>query len=83
MKTQCYGNLQSAYSRKDEDWRYLDTYNAVLRETEQIYIRELERCHQKQFDSLSEEKKYMGGRTVDELLQDFAEGKELSEAEWE
>lgn len=57
-------------------------YNVVLRETEQHYIRKLEQFHQKQFDSLSEEKKYMGVRTMDELLQDLAEGKELSEAEW-
>ena len=81
---EAYGNLYSAYSRKDENWRdYLDRYNEVLRETEQNYIRELEQLQQKQFDSLPEEKKYKGGRTVEELLQDMAEGKELSEAERE
>ena len=81
---EAYGNLHSAYSRKDENWReYLDQYNAVLRETEQNYLKELEQLHQKQFDSLPEEKKYKGGRTVEELLQDMAEGKELSEAERE
>ena len=81
---EAYGNLHSAYSRKDENWReYLDQYNAVLRETEQNYIKELERLHQKQFDSLPEEKKYKGGRTVDELLQDMAEGKGLNDAELE
>ena len=79
---EAYGNLHSAYSRKDENWRdYLDAYNAVLRETEQNYIREMEQLHQKQFDSLPEEKKYKGERTLEELLQDLAEGKELSEAE--
>ena len=81
---EAYGNLHSAYSRKDENWRdYLDAYNAVLRETEQNYIREMEQLHQKQFDSLPEEKKYKGERTLEELLQDLAEGKELSEAERE
>ncbi|MDE6602476.1 MAG: hypothetical protein K2K90_10015 [Lachnospiraceae bacterium] len=81
---EAYGNLHSAYSRKDENWReYLDQYNAVLRETEQNYIKELEQLHQKQFDSLPEEKKYKGGRTVDELLQDMAEGKGLNDAELE
>ena len=81
---EAYGNLYSAYSRKDENWRdYLDRYNEVLRETEQNYIRELEQLQQKQFDSLPEEKKDKGGRTVEELLQDMAEGKELSEAERE
>ena len=81
---EAYGNLHGAYSRKDENWReYLEKYNAVLRETEQNYIKELEQLHQKQFDSLPEEKKYKGGRTVNELLQDMAEGKDLSEAELE
>ncbi len=32
-------------------------YNAVLKETEQNYIKELEQLHQKQFDSLPEEKR--------------------------
>ena len=81
---EAYGNLQNAYSRKDENWRdYLDEYNAVLRETEQNYIREMDQLHQKQFDSLPEEKKYKGERTLEELLQDLAEGKDLSEAEQE
>ena len=81
---EAYGNLHGAYSQKDENWReYLDQYNAVLKETEQNYIKELERLHQKQFDSLPEEKKYKGGRTVDELLQDMAEGKDLNDAELE
>ena len=81
---EAYGNLYSAYSRKDENWRdYLDRYNEVLRETEQNYRKELEELHKKQFAGLPEGKKYQGGRTVDELLQDLAEGKELSEAERE
>ena len=81
---EAYGNLHNAYSRKDENWReYLDKYNAVLKETEQNYRKEMEQLHQKQFESLSEEKKYKGGRTVDELLQDMAEGKALSDAERE
>ena len=81
---EAYGNLYSAYSRKDENWRdYLDRYNEVLRETEQNYRKELEELHKKQFAGLPEGKKYQGGRTVEELLQDMAEGKELSEAERE
>jgi len=44
---EAYGNLYSAYSRKDENWRdYLDKYNAVLKETEQNYRKELEQLHQ-------------------------------------
>ncbi len=81
---EAFGNLHDAYSRKDENWReYLNQYNEVLRKTEQNYLKELELLHQKQFDSLPEEKKYKGGRTVDELLQDMAEGKDLSDAELE
>ncbi|MDE7444645.1 MAG: hypothetical protein K2N15_02900 [Lachnospiraceae bacterium] len=81
---EAFGDLQNAYSRGDENWReYLDKYNAALRETEQNYIKEMEQLHQKQFDSLPEEKKYKGGRMVDELLQDMAEGKDLSDAELE
>ena len=81
---EAFGELHNAYSRKDENWReYLDQYNEVLQETEKNYIKELEQLHQKQFDSLPEEKKYKGGRTVDELLQDMAEGKDLSDAELE
>ena len=79
-----YGDLHNAYDQKDENWReYLDKYNEVLQDTEKNYIKELEQLHQKQFDSLPEEKKYKGGRTVDELLQDMAEGKDLSDAELE
>lgn len=81
---EAFGDLQNAYSRKDENWReYLDKYNTVLRETEKNYMQELEQLHQKQFDSLPEEKKYKGERTVDELLQDMAKGKNLSDAELE
>ncbi|MCI8785615.1 MAG: hypothetical protein HFI84_03020 [Eubacterium sp.] len=81
---EAFGNLHNAYSRKDENWReYLERYNAVLKETEQNYRKEMEQLHQKQYENLPEEKKYKGGRTVDELLQDIAEGKELSDAEQE
>ena len=81
---EAFGELNIAYSQKDENWReYLDKYNSVLRETEQNYIKEMEQLHQKQFESLPEEKKYKGGRTVDELLQDMAEGKNLNDAELE
>ncbi len=59
-----YGNLHNAYDRKDKNWReYIEQYNAVLRETEQNYLKELEQLHQKQFDSLPEEKRYKGWRT--------------------
>ena len=81
---EAYGAWQTAYSRKEENWReYLDRYNAVLKETEQNYIKELEQLHQKQFESLPPEKQYHGERTSEELLQDMAEGKTLSDAELE
>jgi len=79
---EAFGNLQNAYSRKDANWReYLDQYNAVLRETEKNYMQELEELHRKQFEGLPEEKQYKGSRSAEELLQDMAEGKSLSEAE--
>lgn len=79
-----FGNLHGAYSRKDENWReYLDKYNEVLMDTEKNYTKEMDKLHQKQFESLPEEKKYKGGRTVDELLQDMAEGKTLDDVEME
>lgn len=52
-------------------------------DTEKNYTKEMEKLHQKQFESLPEEKQYKGGRTVDELLQDMAEGKTLDDAETE
>ena len=79
---EAFGNLHGAYSRKDENWReYLDKYNEVLMDTEKNYTKEMDKLHQKQFESLTEEKKYKGGRTVDELLQNMAEGKTLDDAE--
>ena len=36
-------------------------------------------CIRDRFESLPEEKQYKGGRTVDELLQDMAEGKTLDD----
>lgn len=69
---------------KMKNWReYLDKYNEVLMDTEKNYTKEMEKLHQKQFESLPEEKQYKGGRTVDELLQDMAEGKTLDDAETE
>lgn len=52
-------------------------------DTEKNYTKEMDKLHQKQFESLPEEKKYKGGRTVDELLQDMAEGKTLDDVEME
>ena len=46
-------------------------------DTGKNYTKEMEKLHQKQFESLPEEKQYKGGHTVDELLQDMAEGKTL------
>lgn len=81
---EAFGALQNAYSRKEENWReYLERYNEVLQETEQNYIKELERLHEKQFESLPAEKQYQGNRTAEELLQDMAEGKALNDAELE
>lgn len=82
--SQAYHELQQAYSAKDPNWReYLDRYNALLQEAEANYTKEVEQLHQKQYESLPEEKQYKGDRTVDELLQDMADGKALSEAELE
>ena len=68
---EAYGNLHGAYSQKDENWReYLDQYNAVLKETEQNYIKELERLHQKQFDSatdIQEVRRYLKGVTGEDI----------------
>lgn len=81
---EAFGALHNAYSRKEENWReYLDRYNAVLQETEQNYIKELEKLHKTQFESLPPEKQYRGNRTAEELLQDMAEGKALNDAELE
>ena len=41
-----------AYSRKDENWREcLDKYYEVLMDTEKNYTKEMEKLHQKQFES--------------------------------
>ena len=54
---EAFGNLHGAYSRKDENWREcLDKYNEVLMDTEKNYTKEMEKFHQKQFESLPEEK---------------------------
>ena len=37
-------------------------------DTEKNYTKEMEKLHQKQFESLPEEKQYKGGRTVDESV---------------
>ena len=73
---EAYGNLHGAYSQKDENWReYLDQYNAVLKETEPNYIKELERLHQKQFDSatdIQEVRRYLRGVTGEDIsLENF------------
>ncbi len=73
---EAYGNLHGAYSQKDENWReYLDQYNAVLKETEPNYIKELERLHQKQFDSatdIQEVRRYLKGVTGEDIsLENF------------
>lgn len=68
---EAYGNLHGTYSQKDENWReYLDQYNAVLKETEPNYIKELERLHQKQFDSatdIQEVRRYPKGVTGEDI----------------
>ncbi len=79
-----FGELHNAYSRKDGNWReYLDRYNQVLRETEKNYIREMEKLHQEQWESLPKEKQYRGSQSVDDLLSDMAKGKDLTDAELE
>ncbi len=79
-----YCAWQSAKSKGlPEQQEYLDRYNALLREAEKEYTKEVEALHQKQYENLPEEKRYQGSRTADELLEDMANGKTLSEAELE
>lgn len=74
---EAFGNLHGAYSRKDDNWReYLDRYNAVLKETEQNYIKEMERFHQKQFDGLPDRAALMG-----KLNQNMADIEKIQEAD--
>lgn len=82
--SEAYGAWQIAKSKGlPNEQEYLDRYNALLQEAEANYMKEVEQLHQKQYESLPEEKQYKGNRTVDELLQDMADGKALSEAELE
>ena len=82
--SEAFYNLRRAYSENKDDWReYLDKYNALLQEAEENYMKEVEQLHRKQYESLPEEKQYKGSRTVDELLQDMADGRTLSEMELE
>ena len=49
---EAFGDLHGAYTRKDENWReYLDKSNEVLMDTEKNYTKEMEKLHQKQFES--------------------------------
>ena len=48
---------------------------------EENYLSELERLHQKQYDSLPEELRYTGTKTIQELLDEMASGRSLSEQE--
>ena len=51
---------------KDESGGNTSTkYNEVLMDTKN-YTKEMEKLHQKQFESLPEEKQYKGRHTVDE-----------------
>ena len=77
------GNLHGAYSRKDENWREcLDKYNEVLMDTEKNYTKEMEKFHRSSL-KVCRKKKIQRWATVDELLQDMAEGKTLDDAEME
>lgn len=79
---QAYCEWQS--HKNDENWQeYRDRYNSLLMEQESAYTKEVEQLHQRQQESLPAEKQYKGSASVEELLQDMADGKELSEAESE
>lgn len=79
---QAYCEWQS--HKNDENWQeYRDHYNSLLMEQETAYTKEVEQLHQKQYESLPAEKQYKGNASVEKLLQDMADGKELSEAESE
>lgn len=82
--TEAYGAWQIAKGRNLPDQQaYLDRYHELLRETEANYTKEVEQLHQKQYESLSAEKQYNGNASVDELLQDLADGRKLNDAESE
>lgn len=79
---QAYCEWQS--HKNDENWQeYRDHYNSLLMDQETAYTKEVEQLHQKQYESLPTENQYKGNASVEELLQDMADGKELSEAESE
>lgn len=79
---QAYCEWQS--HKNDENWQeYRNRYNSLLMEQETVYTKEVEQLHQKQYENLPSEKQYKGNASVEELLQDMADGKELSEAEQE
>lgn len=59
----------------------LAEYNRVLKEMEKQYVRELDALHKKQYESLPEELKYTGDKSLSELMQDMADGRELTKAE--
>ena len=70
--------------KNDENWQeYRDRYNSLLKEQETAYAKEVEQLHQKQYENLPADKQYKGSASVDELLQDMADGKELSDSELE
>ena len=48
---------------------------------EENYLSELERLHQEQYNSLPEDQRYTGTKTVEELLDEMASGRTLSEQE--
>ena len=80
--TEAYGAWQIAKSRNlPEQQEYLDRYNELLQEAETNYTKEVEQLHQKQYESLPAEKRYKGNSSVEELLQDMANGRELNESE--
>lgn len=72
------------YSQKTDGWEEsLAEYNRLLKKIEINYSKEVEQLHDRQYNSLPNEKKYTGDRTIEELLQNMANGKSLSEAELE
>ncbi len=81
--------VREAYMKYHEDYscgresakESLEEYNRVLREMEEQYTKELEALHKKQYDSLPEELKYKGGKSVSELVQEMADGEKLTDAE--
>lgn len=68
-------HAEEMFSADIEDKTY------VKNEAEENYLSELERLHREQYNSLPEDQRYTGTKTIQELLDEMASGRTLSEQE--